>query len=91
MKYNPFTKELYTDNQNFIKKLHCPLNKQWENLSQTAHLKGRFCDNCERTIIDTALFTDEDLSQLMLNDPHTCLKVDLNQQNLTITYKSNEQ
>jgi len=87
MKFNPTTKRLYTDGGLLLKELYCPLNKQWENLSQAIHLKGRLCDHCDKVIIDTSLIKEEDIIELMQNDTHTCLKVDLNQENLIITYE----
>jgi hypothetical protein len=90
MKYNPTTQELFTDNGTFLKKLNCPLSKQWEELHPTNLLKGKMCDQCHRAVYDTAQFSDEQLSDLLRNEPHTCLKIDLNQENLTITYKQNE-
>ncbi|MET3981145.1 methionyl-tRNA synthetase [Mucilaginibacter sp. UYP25] len=90
MKYNPTTKELFTNEGLFLKKLHCPLSKQWEELSQTDLLKGKMCDHCQSTVHDTSLFKDDELLSLLKSNEHTCLKVDLNQPNLTITYKTNE-
>jgi hypothetical protein len=90
MKYNPITRQLYTDSGMFLKKLHCPLSKQWEELNATNFLKGKMCDQCNKTVYDTSLFSDEQLSELVKNDAHACLKIDLNQPNLTITYTHNE-
>jgi hypothetical protein len=90
MKYNPTTQELFTDKGTFLKKLHCPLSKQWEELHPTNLLKGKMCDQCKKAVHDTAQLSDEQLSALLKNDVHTCLKIDLNQENLTITYKQNE-
>jgi hypothetical protein len=90
MKYNPISKELYTNDGIFVKKLHCPLSKQWGELSQTNLLKGKMCDHCQSTVYDTSLFEDNEVVSLLQNNEHTCLKVNLNQSNLTITYKTNE-
>jgi hypothetical protein len=90
MKYNPITQELFANDGTFLKKLHCPLSKQWEELHSTDLLKGKMCDQCKRVVYDTSFLSDEKLSDLLRNDAHTCLKVDLNQDNLTITYKKNE-
>jgi hypothetical protein len=38
MKYNLITNQLYTDNGTFLKKLHCPLAKQGEELQTTNFL-----------------------------------------------------
>lgn len=88
LKYNPQTGELFTDDGTFLKRLHCPFSKNWEDLIQSDLLKGRLCDQCQRTVLDTSLFEDEVLRQVITSDPQTCLKVDLNQSNLTITYQT---
>ncbi|MFA6246252.1 MAG: hypothetical protein WC615_04885 [Mucilaginibacter sp.] len=90
MKYNPITKEIYTDADTFLKKLHCPFSKQWEELSVTDSLKkGKMCDQCQTTVFDTASLSETELQTLVNDQPQTCLKVDINQDNLTITYKQN--
>ena len=86
MKYNPITKGLYTDIGTFLKKLHCPLSKQWEELHPNNLLKVKMCDQCKRAVYETARLSDEQLSDLLKNDAHACLKIDLSQDNLTITY-----
>lgn len=91
MKYNPITKELFTNEGIFIKKLDCPLSKQWRDLSPTLDLKGKACDHCQSTVYDTLLLTDDDIQNLLKVNSGTCLKVSMNQSNLTITYQTNEQ
>lgn len=87
MKFNPIRNELFTDDGILIKKLHCPLNKQWEDLSQAIHLKGKLCDHCDKVIIDSSLIKDTELLQMININPETCLKVDLNQENIIVTYE----
>ena len=87
MKFNPITNRLYSNDGNLLKELHCPLNKQWENLSQAIPLKGKLCEHCDKVIIDTSLLKEKDIIEEMQNDPGTCLKVDINQENLIITYE----
>jgi hypothetical protein len=97
MKYNTLTETLFTNNHTLIKTLNCPLNKQWAHLNQagediqTFTLKGKVCDECRRIVLDTSLLKEEEVQQFVLSDPHTCLKVNLDQINITITYKVNEQ
>jgi hypothetical protein len=91
MKYNPLTKTLYADDLVLIKKLHCPLAKNWQDLTQTSTLNGKTCDSCQTTVLETSFLKDQEVQQLVLNDPHSCLKVDLNQNNITITYKVHEE
>ena len=85
MQFNPLTNELYTSKGEIIKKLNCPYAMQWDTL----HGKGtpyRECSKCSHLIIDTAFFTEEELLHALKNNPDTCLKIDLNQHNITIEH-----
>ncbi|MCF8324029.1 MAG: hypothetical protein K9I84_03645 [Leadbetterella sp.] len=47
MKFNPLTKEVYTDQDEFIKKMDCPLEMNWANLTigngpQTINCASKF-------------------------------------------------
>lgn len=86
MKYNPITQELYTDVGTFLKQLHCPLAKTWEQLDPTSNEQAKICSTCKEPVYDTSLLMDSELQAMLQNAPKTCLKVDFNQQNLTITY-----
>jgi hypothetical protein len=44
------TKELYTDDGTFLKKLQCPFAKQWEELNAINFLKGKMYDQCNKTV-----------------------------------------
>jgi hypothetical protein len=90
MKYNPITQELYTDAGVFLKKLHCPLAKRWEQLDPTSGVYAKTCSTCNKPVYDTSLLADSELQAMLQNAPETCLKVDFNQQNLIITYETNE-
>ena len=83
MKFNPITKELYTDKDDFIKSLQCPLKINWE-LLDPHNLYSKKCSHCERSIIDTQFFSDEEINEIVSLTPNTCLKIDLNQNNVKI-------
>lgn len=85
MKFNPLTNELFTDDGKLLKKLHCPFTQQWEFMIETTPLH-KICEHCAKTVHDTAFLNEEDVKHLINVDAHTCFKVDLNQDNLTITY-----
>ena len=83
MKFDPITKEIFTDKNEFVKKLNCPYRMTWSNLEDT-NSQFRKCSVCEKVIIDTNILTDDELVEIVKQDPNTCLKVDLNQNNLTV-------
>ena len=86
MKYNPITQELYTDTGTFLKQLHCPLAKKWEQLDPTSSAQAKTCSTCNRAVYDTSILGDSEVQTMLNTAPETCLKVDINQPNLTITY-----
>ena len=62
MKFNPITKELYTDKDEFIKSLYCPFRLRWNSLDPNNSYSKK-CSNCDSLIIDTKLFSDEESHQ----------------------------
>ena len=87
MKYNPLTKTLFTNDGEILKKLYCPRFKQWEELAQSNVVASRHCDHCEKSVLDTSNLSDLELRRLVDHAPDACLKVDLNQDNITVTYE----
>lgn len=85
MKFDPITKELFTDNNEFIKKMHCPYVMNWDSLKEVENNSCvRSCSVCDQLIVDTAYLEDIELLKMVRNKPDTCLKVDLNQHNIKI-------
>jgi hypothetical protein len=83
MRFDPITKQVYTNNGEFIKKMHCPYKINWDNLEATS-TTSRKCSNCDHLIIDTEYMSDDELLHMVTQNPDTCLKLDLNQHNLQI-------
>ena len=83
MKFNPITKEIYTDKDEFVKRMNCPYKINWDNLEDT-NSASRKCENCDHLILDTAFLTDYNLLNLVRENPNICLKIDLNQHNIKV-------
>lgn len=83
MKFNPLTKEIYTDKGEFIKKMNCPYKMNWDNFEE-GNLTSRKCAICEHLITDTKNFSDEEMLNIVQQNPDICLKIDLNQNNIKI-------
>jgi hypothetical protein len=83
MKFNPLTKDIYTDKDEFVKTLNCPYKISWDKL-ETTNSTLRKCTICNHSIIDTESITDDDLLKIVTQNPDTCLKIDLNQFNIKI-------
>ena len=87
MKFNPLTKRLFTNDGRLIKQLHCPFRLDWRKLEPTDDPTARRCGICQHSVTDTAHRSEAELLALMKKDPKACLKVDLHQDNLTLTYR----
>ena len=83
MKFDPITKEIYTNKDEFIKRMNCPYKMSWDNLDAT-NSTLRKCTNCGHLIVDTEIISDDDLLKMVRQNPNTCLKIDLNQHNIKI-------
>ena len=84
MKFNPITKNLFTDNNVLIKKINCPFYIRWSGLPMTKADGVRRCDLCEKNITDTYGLTDEVVAEMVRLDSTICLKVNLNQANIKV-------
>ncbi|MBK6339947.1 MAG: hypothetical protein IPO64_13450 [Bacteroidetes bacterium] len=83
MKFDPLTKDIYTDKDEFVKTMNCPYKMSWDNLEATSSTL-RKCANCDHLIVETEGLTDDDLLKIVIQNPDTCLKIDLNQLNIKI-------
>lgn len=83
MKFDPITKDIYTDKDEFVKRMNCPYKMSWDKLEAT-NSNSRKCANCDHLIIDTEVLTDNDLLKIVKQNPDTCLKIDLNQLNIKL-------
>lgn len=84
MKFNPITKEIFTENGEFIKRMNCPFKINWNDLEEVNNSILRKCPSCKQTIVDTEYLSDDRLLNMVRQNPETCLKIDLNQQNVTL-------
>ena len=87
MNFNPLTNELFSKHGALIKKLSCPLSKQWDQFSPQDQSGFRNCDHCEKPVFDTSVLEEKALIRLMENDPEACLKVAFDQHNIMITHE----
>jgi hypothetical protein len=83
MKFDPLTKDIYRDKDEFVKTMNCPYKMSWDNLEATSSTL-RKCANCVHLIVDTEGLTDDHLLKIVIQNPDTCLKIDLNQHNIKI-------
>jgi hypothetical protein len=86
MIFNPITQTLFTNDGQFVKKLHCPYGVRWDGLVEAHGSPHRSCSVCQHPILDTATMADSELLSKLRSAPDTCLKVDLDQPNLIVSH-----
>ena len=84
MKFNPITKTLFTNEGILIKKLHCPYGVKWDDLSTQQETSNRYCNICEKNIIDTDNLSDNAVINIVKSNPEVCLKISMDNQNIRI-------
>ena len=83
MKFNPNTRQLFTNEGALIKTLHCPRGVKWSDLRQSNSTK-KYCDFCQREIINTQNLDDETVFAIVMQDSSVCLKLDINDSNVRV-------
>jgi hypothetical protein len=75
MKYNPDTKELYTNKGILIKKMQCPKVVYWEDMLPGKNDLERICSGCNKSVMDVEFLSDDEVLFLLNKRPETCIKV----------------
>jgi hypothetical protein len=75
MKYNPDTKELFTDNGILLKKMQCPINVDWESMQAGKNDLEKICLHCNKPVLNTDFLTEDEVMFLLKKDGNKCLKV----------------
>lgn len=83
MKFNPTTKQLFTNEGVLIKKLHCPYEVKWDSLGTVAS-RQRYCGFCDKNIIDIVHLDDKAVLAIVAQDPSACLKLDIRDPNIRV-------
>ncbi len=80
MKYNIDTKELFTDTGLLLKKMQCPIDVDWEKMEPGKNDLEKICHHCNKSVLNTDFFTDEEVMFLLKRDGDKCLKVNTKKQ-----------
>ncbi len=75
MKYNLTTKEIFTNDGQFIKKMNCPEKADWDTMDKTDNDLKRMCTICNKSVIDTEFLSDDEVLYLAEKDPNICLRI----------------
>jgi hypothetical protein len=87
MIYNANTQKLFTDDgRQLLKKLDCPLHKEWTQLDviQEDESKRR-CLSCQKSVVSLEGMSEEDVKKLLVQSPDCCVYVPPSSPQIKIT------
>ena len=67
-------KNIFANDGTFLKTIDCPQNVTRSNLAQTSDHEFH-CNNCNKTVIETDLLSEQEITRLLRVTPDTCLKI----------------
>ena len=67
-------KNIFADDGTFLKAIDCPQNVKSSSLAQASDHEFH-CNNCNKTVIETDLLSEQEITQLLREAPDTCLKI----------------
>jgi hypothetical protein len=84
--FDPVCGKLCDSEGAFLKYVNCPRLKSWGDLAPTGHLGtgARFCNACDKSVIDTENMSPEDVVSVVRDDPDACLRIRIGQDNIEI-------
>ncbi len=71
---NIIDKDIYTEKGELIKTIDCPKKVSIKDLRKDKD-KSLYCNNCEKTILDTEYMSEDNLIKTLKKDKNTCLKI----------------
>lgn len=87
--YNKSTRELRTSDGKLLKKLDCPLHKNWKQLAVVESKdRVRQCHACGKSVVNLTGISEQEIKELLHNAPETCVYIAPKARNVRITYSS---
>jgi len=68
--------KLYSNTGQLLKTISCPKSASIDNL-QSKNNTSLNCNLCEREVLDTEQFSENELETILRKNPDTCLKINL--------------
>lgn len=85
MRFDPSTGELKTDGNWLIKKLHCPLQKRWDEMTPIAgSARERLCTGCGKNVHDIDGLDEDAVIKVVRDNQNACLSLRMDSTTLTI-------
>jgi hypothetical protein len=82
--FNPLNNTLLDRNKNVLKKLECIFESILKEETYKESKGINPCIMCKNNVINTSIIHENELFELIQNNPNTCLKIDINQINIII-------
>lgn len=68
--------KIYAANGELLKEIHCPKKVSINDLTRNNRVSFN-CNFCEREVLDTDQFSENELETILRENPDTCLKINL--------------
>lgn len=68
--------KIYAANGELLKEIHCPKKVSINDLTRNNRVSFN-CNFCEREVLDTDQFSENELETILRDNPDTCLKINL--------------
>ena len=89
MRFDPVSKRLSTDDGQFIKELHCPLQKRWDEMEPVGDGdRVRVCGSCRKNVHNLEGMSDAEVLDRFRWEREECVMLRLDSPNLTIEGQS---
>ncbi len=83
--FDPVNRTLHDSHGKLLKHVDCPRLKSWQHLDiVSGDGMQRYCNSCDRTVLDTDEMTPDELLRVVEADPNVCFRIRLDQKNIEI-------
>lgn len=86
VEFDPIHRILRDAEGQILKKVHCPKRKSWSTLTSDtdAQTLKRHCDSCDKSVVDTAYLSYDEIVEAVKHDPQVCFRIRSNQDNIIV-------
>lgn len=85
MTYNAVTHELRASDGSVLKRLSCPLTKQWQDLRVISNVDDRrHCNSCGKEVCDLSDLSENEVRALLKYNCHACVHIASEGENIII-------
>lgn len=84
--FDPVNRTLHDSRGKLLKRVDCPRLKSWQHLDilNGDGAQQRYCDSCDKAVLDTDEMTSDEMVRVVEADPNVCFRIRLGQKNIEI-------